>query len=45
VLGDGMEFVEVVFSIFDISGQSEQGEAAYSCAEVRRLDGADILLV
>jgi hypothetical protein len=31
MLDNNMQFFEVIFSIFDISGQSEQSEAVYSC--------------
>jgi hypothetical protein len=56
VFGDGMEFVAVIFSIFDVGWQSEGGKITYSyfvggrvldnCgAEVGQFDGANILLV
>ena len=54
--GDGMEFVKIVFAVFDVGRQSERGEITYNGfvggtglnnfnAEVRRFDDADILLV
>jgi hypothetical protein len=54
VFGDGVEFIEVIFSVFDVGWQSEA--ILYGCfvggrvldnfgAEIGRFDGADILLV
>jgi hypothetical protein len=56
MFGDGVEFIEIVFAVFDVGRQSEGGEITYGCfvggrvldnfsAEFGRFDSADILLV